>query len=103
MIGDVLEHSVLLRQISRVSHGFSTRLGGVSQGAFAGLNLAKNVGDGAEQVAENRRRFAEALGPEIELAEVEQVHGARVWIVDQGGPAGRRESAGDHAAKIGSR
>jgi YfiH family protein len=88
MIGDVLEHSVLLRQISRVSHGFSTRLGGVSQGAFAGLNLAKNVGDGAEQVAENRRRFAEALGPEIELAEVEQVHGARVWIVDQGGPAG---------------
>lgn len=88
MIGQVLEHSPLLRRIARVSHGFSTRRGGVSLGAFAGLNLAKNVGDVPEQVAENRRRFTEALGPKMELAEVEQVHGARVWIVDQGGPAG---------------
>lgn len=84
----MLEQSALLSRLPRVRHGFSTRRGGVSSGVFAGLNLALNVGDGTEQVAENRRRFTEALGPGIELAEVEQVHGARVWIVQDGGPAG---------------
>lgn len=62
-------------------HGFSTREGGVSEGAFACLNLARTVGDDPAHVAENARRFAEALGGP-RLYEVSQVHGREVVEVD---------------------
>ena len=39
------------------AHGFSTRLGGVSEGIFATLNLGANRGDDREKVRENYRRF----------------------------------------------
>lgn len=42
-------------------HGFSTRLGGISEGIFASLNLAFNREDKAENVYENFRRFCNAL------------------------------------------
>ena len=52
-----------------VPHGFSTRLGGVSEGIFATLDLGAEAGPfgtGASGVSQhvllNRRRFAEALG-----------------------------------------
>ncbi|MCQ2080366.1 MAG: peptidoglycan editing factor PgeF [Lachnospiraceae bacterium] len=38
-------------------HGFSTRIGGVSEGIFASLNLGMNRGDIKERVTENWRRF----------------------------------------------
>ncbi len=41
---------------------FSTRLGGVSEGAFASLNLGKRTGDEAERVFENRARLCRELG-----------------------------------------
>ncbi len=44
------------------SHCFTTRLGGVSRGAAAGLNLAMHRGDPAENVAENFRLLGQALG-----------------------------------------
>lgn len=59
------------------AHGFSLRTGGVSEGPFASLNLARTIGDDPEHVAENARRFARAVGVET-LYEVSQVHGARV-------------------------
>ncbi len=66
-----------------IRHGFSTREGGVSEGAFAAMNLARNVGDAPEAVAENHRRFAKAVGYAPErLFESSQVHGARVLRVD---------------------
>ncbi|MCI8524710.1 MAG: peptidoglycan editing factor PgeF [Oscillospiraceae bacterium] len=43
-------------------HGFSTRLGGVSQGALASLNLGIHRGDAPKNVLENWRRFAAAAG-----------------------------------------
>ncbi len=43
-------------------HGFSTRLGGVSQGIFSSLNLGANRGDPMENVMENWRRFGAAVG-----------------------------------------
>ncbi|MCA9606969.1 MAG: peptidoglycan editing factor PgeF [Myxococcales bacterium] len=55
-------------------HGFSTREGGVSEGPFGSLNLARTVGDDPAHVAENARRFAKALGGP-RLFEVSQVHG----------------------------
>jgi polyphenol oxidase len=54
----------------------STRAGGVSVGPYASLNLGDHMGDAPAAVAENRRRFARALG--AEPVWLRQVHGARV-------------------------
>jgi polyphenol oxidase len=67
----------------RVRHGIFARLGGVSHGPFATLNLSSSVPDDPEAVAENRRRFYAAMGLERESAiRTVQVHGARVAAVD---------------------
>ncbi|MGI6205063.1 MAG: peptidoglycan editing factor PgeF [Anaerovoracaceae bacterium] len=47
-----------------VKHGFTTRYGGVSEGIFKSLNLSFTRGDREEDVRENFRRVAEALGTE---------------------------------------
>ena len=58
---------------------FTTREGGVSDGAFASLNLGLATADRPEHVHENRRRVVTALGGEPEaLALNRQVHGATV-------------------------
>lgn len=44
-----------------VSHAFSTRLGGVSEGKFATMNFTFTRGDNPAHVMENYRRMAEAL------------------------------------------
>jgi YfiH family protein len=56
----------------------TTRLGGVSTGPFATLNLACHVGDDADAVAENRRRLRAALALPAEPAWLAQVHGREV-------------------------
>ena len=56
----------------------STREGGVSQGAWASLNLATHVQDDFKHVAENRRRLSEALAIPNEPYWLEQVHGTEV-------------------------
>jgi len=63
-------------------HGFSTRLGGASEGALASLNLGRSVGDAPERVEENLRRACAAaqLDP-ADLHTVWQVHGAEVHRV----------------------
>ena len=43
-------------------HAFSTRLGGVSEGIYASMNLSFTRGDSDEAVRENFRRFSAALG-----------------------------------------
>lgn len=45
-----------------VPHCFSTRLGGVSTGSLASLNLGMHRGDDPANVAENYRRLGTALG-----------------------------------------
>jgi len=58
---------------------FSTRAGGVSEGAFASLNLGLLTADAPENVAENRRRLGEWTGhPWQRVCYGRQVHGARV-------------------------
>jgi polyphenol oxidase len=58
---------------------FTTRLGGVSDGAYASLNLGRKSGDDVERVDENRRIACEAIGAEVErLALNYQVHSNRV-------------------------
>lgn len=45
-----------------VRHGFSTRLGGVSEGIYASMNLSFTRGDDPACVRENFRRFCAAAG-----------------------------------------
>ena len=40
---------------------FSTRIGGISQGPFAALNLGMHVGDESQMVLANRQRLSDAL------------------------------------------
>ena len=65
-----------------VSHGFTTRLGGVSEGPFATLNMGFHVGDDPCRVRENRRLALSAIGAlEDALVAGEQVHGDAVAVV----------------------
>ena len=70
---------------------FTTRLGGVSEGPYASLNLGRKSGDEVERVDENRRIACEAIGAEVtQLALNYQVHSARVRRAE---PATRGEHA----------
>lgn len=51
-----------LEETGMVRHLFTTRLGGVSGGMFASMNLSYNRGDDKDAVDENFRRVAQALG-----------------------------------------
>lgn len=56
----------------------STRAGGVSVGAYAGLNLGRSSGDDPAAVAENRQRLVAAAGAPGAPHWISQVHGRRV-------------------------
>mgnify|MGYP000146532723 CR=1 FL=1 len=65
-----------------VAHGFATRLGGVSKGPYAELNLGITRPDEREAVRENYRRFCAAIGADADsLVMTHQVH-------EDGWPAG---------------
>lgn len=59
----------------RTRHAFTTRLGGVSRGACASLNLGWHRGDSEDAVRENYRRLAAALGVPCRFVFSRQVHG----------------------------
>jgi hypothetical protein len=62
---------------------FSTRLGGVSDGPYASLNLGILTDDDPSRVVENRRRLAAEVGVDAETATMAwQVHGADVARAD---------------------
>ncbi len=68
-----------------VSYAFTTRLGGVSVGPVAALNLARNIVDTDEAVVENWRRVAAAMQVPVEqVALLNQVHGSAVARVHAG-------------------
>ncbi len=57
----------------------TTRHGGFSTGAFAGLNLAAHVDDDPRTVARNREWLRAAAGLPQEPMWLQQVHGTTVW------------------------
>lgn len=61
----------------------TTRIGGVSQGPWAGLNLGGHVGDDPQTVTENRARLARELGLPREPQWLSQVHGTQVCLPDR--------------------
>ena len=56
----------ILEDTGLVSHAFSTRLGGVSKGDFATMIFSFTRGDDRDDVLENYRRMAAALGVDRE-------------------------------------
>ncbi|HXR11438.1 MAG TPA: polyphenol oxidase family protein [Gaiellaceae bacterium] len=65
---------------------FSTRLGGVSEGAFTSLNLGIRTEDDPACVVENRRRLCEAVGADPDGATMAwQRHGATVTRAESRG------------------
>ena len=64
----------------------TTRRGGVSQGAFASLNLGEHVGDDPDAVAANRRIVGRAAG--VQPVWLNQVHSTRVIDVAEYGTHG---------------
>ncbi len=70
-----------LEPLVRVRHGFFTRAGGVSQGAFESLNCGWSSGDHADRVERNRALALARLGaPAGSLCTVRQIHGADVVV-----------------------
>lgn len=74
----------LLEQTETVKHGFSTRLGGVSTGNCATMNISTTRGDAPEAIAENKRRIGEAIGVEPEnMTFTHQTHTTNVQVVKE--------------------
>ena len=70
----------MLADLPEVVHGFFTRQGGASAGAYHSLNVSLVVGDRREAVAENLGRMRQALGL-VRLAGAAQVHGGRAAVI----------------------
>ncbi|HHW47424.1 MAG TPA: peptidoglycan editing factor PgeF [Clostridiaceae bacterium] len=74
----------LLKYEGQLVHCFTTRIGGVSSGECATLNLGFNRNDSRENVLENYRRVCNALDIDMEsLVFSNQVHDKRIKIVDE--------------------
>lgn len=72
----------LFQSTGIVRHGFSTRLGGVSEGCYSSLNLSFTRGDREEAVRENFRRMGNALGVRCEdMVFTQQTHTTNVRVV----------------------
>jgi polyphenol oxidase len=78
--------SPMLATLPAVVHGFFTRQGGVSTGAYDSLNVSPAVGDRRDLVGENQRRMQQALGLKG-LASAAQVHGGQASVITSAGQA----------------
>lgn len=77
-----------------VPHGFFTRRGGVSGGAFASLNCSLSSPDDPDAVRANRARVADRLDlPAAALVGLKQVHGDAVVTVTEAWPMGAGQAA----------
>lgn len=74
----------LLTDTKIVHHGFSTRLGGVSQGCYASMNLSFTRGDDEAAVRENYYRIAKSIGVKCEnMVLSQQTHTTNVRVVTE--------------------
>ena len=83
--GIVVYRVETLDGVDGLLHAVLTRIGGVSIGPYATLNLGHTVGDDLAAVQENHRRALEPLGLDpAQVVSPWQVHGARVEVVGPG-------------------
>jgi YfiH family protein len=70
-----------------LTHAFCTRRGGVSEGAFASLNMSIKEGDNEANIRKNWDIVAVTFGIPIgKFFQVHQVHGDRILIIDDAEP-----------------
>lgn len=68
--------------VAGIRRAITDRSGGVSAGAYAGLNLGGHVGDAPYAVRENRVRVAAEVGVDLDrLVFMDQCHGAEVAVI----------------------
>lgn len=73
-----------IEKTGAVVHGFSTRLGGVSEGIFSSMNVSFTRGDQEEAVRENYRRLGAAMGFSCEnLVCTDQTHTVNLRVVTE--------------------
>ena len=74
----------ILENTGLVKQGFSTKMGGVSQGKYATMNFTFTRGDNPDHVKENYRRMAKALGVDVEKMVLSyQTHTTNVRLVTE--------------------
>lgn len=79
-----------------VDHGIFTRLGGLSQGPYASLNLGGTVGDDPAAVAANHKRLFSVFNRPYESRfDVWQVHGRTLMFTDSPRPADQKHLPAD--------
>ena len=68
--------------IPGITHGFSTRIGGVSSGIYESMNLSLTRGDDPEKVMDNFRLFGNAVGIKTsQMVFTDQTHTTNVRVV----------------------
>ncbi len=73
-----------LSQDGLVTHGFSTRQGGISRGVYSSMNFWFNCEDNPAHVQENFRRYTAALDVELERAVLtHQTHETRIRMITE--------------------
>ncbi len=74
-----------LSKIPFIKHGFSTRIGGVSDGMFSSMNLGRGNGpvkDEKDKVIENYRRISRSIGIDVDSIVIsQQVHKTNIRVV----------------------
>ena len=74
----------IFEQFPYIKHGFSTRLGGVSEGIYESLNLGFGRGDAKENVVLNYERICKSIGVEPQsLVVSDQVHNTELRKVSK--------------------
>ncbi len=67
-----------------IQHGYTSRLGGVSSGDFAGLQLSDSRGDDPKAVQQNRQLFSQVVSvPLHKMVSSQQVHQTRIERVTE--------------------
>ncbi len=80
-----LRSSVLTLDDFGARHGFTTRVGGLSSGPYASLNLGLSSGDDPETVEANRALLLAELGVDrSRVCGYHQVHGSQVEVASPG-------------------
>jgi len=75
----------LLNSFSNLTHCFTTKHGGVSDGAYSSLNLAFHVDDNSEVVNKNHSLLADELNyDKNRLVHMKQIHSDIVHIITSG-------------------
>lgn len=69
-----------------MKHGFSTRLGGVSEGVYSSMNLYPTNGSNPEHVKENLKIIGNAIGFDpAAIIWIDQIHSTKILIVSEEG------------------